>query len=720
AINVSHPFGLKIWKPALYKKDRSINAITYSDLHSVPGRPKENTSTVFFPGNIIWVFLFGWWMALSYVAVAILIIAPISFVGRVLLNLSGYIFWPFGKFIAKRRIHVSLYNPKLPGGADDQDAEGNLRNDEIYNSETTPLLSSDIHTPIEVHVSIDAPLQSFLERQDANIPESENLTSWQRRIKRIKSGGFAGFVFSVVMFFTLTPLHLVVTGCCFFAVVSVPMAKLNYVLLRHLMRHPLRLSAHSPEEHWANNWEFETSDYLIVLCTYNAIGLKYYKYTVDGVNIMFINLMAVVIFTLFDFYYLGPLLNHKGIGSYTVIFCCALLSVIPLSYFIGMAVSSITAETGSLALGAVINATFGSIVEVILYCLALMEGKTRMVEGAIVGSYMAGLLALPGVSMFFGGLKKKEQKFNSKAATVTSTMLIMSVIGVFGPTLFQEVYGTFELQCLECPVHTSDSSLSPIQAALSCKSCRYHQPAPTLDPIYQRYTRPLMYGSATALVLVYGIGLWFTLRTHAKRIYKTKKKHRRPTSTSSHRDGGHGGHGGHDNPNWNSTKSTIVLLGATVMFSLIAEVLIDAVDHVLPTGNTGGEGGWAIDEKFLGLTLFAIVPTVTEFYNAIAFAQQGNIALSLEIGSAYTIQVALLQIPILVAFSAYWRIFGGDAFSLVFPRWDLVAVLFSVFTVTYLYIEGKSNYFKGAMLLLAYFVLMLAFFCSPPSMSSDT
>jgi Ca2+:H+ antiporter len=38
--------------------------------------------------------------------------------------------------------------------------------------------------------------------------------------------------------------------------------------------------------------------------------------------------------------------------------------------------------------------------------------------------------------------------------------------------------------------------------------------------------------------------------------------------------------------------------------------------------------------------------------NAISFAMNGNIALSMEIGSAYALQVCLLQIPCLVLFSA--------------------------------------------------------------------
>jgi Ca2+:H+ antiporter len=96
--------------------------------------------------------------------------------------------------------------------------------------------------------------------------------------------------------------------------------------------------------------------------------------------------------------------------------------------------------------------------------------------------------------------------------------------------------------------------------------------------------------------------------------------------------------GGHGGPNWGTFKSCAVLLTCTLLFSAIAEVLISCVDEILVAIP-------GIDEKFLGLTLFALIPSVTEFYNAISFAIQGNIVLALEIGGAYTIQVALLQIP---------------------------------------------------------------------------
>lgn len=63
--------------------------------------------------------------------------------------------------------------------------------------------------------------------------------------------------------------------------------------------------------------------------------------------------------------------------------------------------------------------------------------------------------------------------------------------------------------------------------------------------------------------------------------------------------------GGHDAPNWSRTKSAVILLTATVAYAVIAEILVNTVDAVLQ--------GADIDEKFLGITLFALVPNTTEF-----------------------------------------------------------------------------------------------------------
>ncbi len=74
---------------------------------------------------------------------------------------------------------------------------------------------------------------------------------------------------------------------------------------------------------------------------------------------------------------------------------------------------------------------------------------------------------------------------------------------------------------------------------------------------------------------------------------------------------------------------------------------------------------------------------------------QGNIALSMEIGSAYALQVCLLQIPTLVIFSAISGQYVDPeqllkyTFNLIFPQWDMVTVILCVFLLSYVYGEGK-------------------------------
>lgn len=118
----------------------------------------------------------------------------------------------------------------------------------------------------------------------------------------------------------------------------------------------------------------------------------------------------------------------------------------------------------------------------------------------------------------------------------------------------------------------------------------------------------------------------------------------------------------------------------------------------------------------------------------------GNIALSMEIGSAYALQVCLLQIPALVLYSAVNAQFISPAdlashsfkyafssfqvntyminlltlffFSLIFPQWDMITVILCVFLLSYVYGEGKSNYFKGSILVLTYLVVIIGFYLS--------
>ncbi|CAG8634112.1 13280_t:CDS:2 [Rhizophagus irregularis] len=590
AINITHPFGLPIWKPALYKKSRSVTRNANSALHSVPS-PDLYIS----PGNIFWAICFGWWLAMiSFVVSIILFLTPFEGwrYAQVLQELSLYILWPFGKFVEKDDDWLD------DTSSHEQQTDYFSHHDvDIEESETRPLLGRSLY---------------INSRRNSR---SEKFNLFEKLDEIGPSGVFFYFLFYTVLVI------------CWLSVFPIPMAKLIFELLKHLNRKPLSL-------HFKSGSSRTTSRSAVLLCTYRAFGLQYYKYTYEGINIMFINLMPIVFFVIIDDRFLKHKFKDYFFSTEEFIFALSLASVIPLSYFIGTAVASISAQS-SIGLGAVINATFGSIIEIILYAIALNRGKGKLTEGSIIGSIMAGVLLMPGVSMVSGGFKRKEQNFNSKSAGVTSTMLIMAIIGAFTPTLFFQTYAPYKMSCKPC-----DETLF----AESCQICSHSEVEPIETPLYKDHVKPLMYFCSIILLLSYLIGLWFSLRTHAALVYQTpQERPERPQSIYQrwvpvniiqqllpHSPNFLQQQQQHINPQnehlppplpraMSAPSSAIPIQSILVHNDDNTINLASNVTFVLKHVNT--------TEKILGLTLFALVPNVTEFLNAMLFSLYGNIAL---------------------------------------------------------------------------------------------
>lgn len=753
AINQTHPFGIRVWKPALYKKDRSIQKSAQADIHSTPGG-RVNRWLVLF--NVVWTLVFGWWMAtlaaLGAITCLLFSAAPSGReYGRVLWGLAGYLFYPFGKFVRLEKDEAYTHEDGDEGRSIseyEQWQSGDLEYGRLF-------FGPDRNRSIigRSRRSIDSEpseTESLLGRQRRGDDESP------RRMKRRMFGrgewNVGRVIFFVFFYCLISPSLLLVSAICWFLVFWIPMGKVTMLLFDHLKRHPLALSFEADVSYARLE---DAPDSSILLCTYRAVGTKYWKYTIDGTNIFLINLMVVVGFVIFDWAILDNVLHLDNfLTAPAFLFLAGLLSIIPLAYFIGQAVASISAQS-SMGLGAVINAFFATVVEVFLYCVALSQGKGPLVEGSIVGSIFAGILFLPGISMCFGAIKRKTQRFNAKSAGVTSTMLLFAVVGAFGPTLFYQIYGTHELSCLDCEDYQLVNDRGESESR-DCRRCYFSQVPAIDDRFYIEAVRPYCYIAAATLFFSYVVGLLFTLRTHAAVIWNAEvdeKRHEeqmhsstvrssqqtapaeatgaelrdttlykrilgqslrqvglasrseeisRQTSTLSHdgvppngslatphvvppktNDAAHpirvpglseaesnvlvrevaeiaataatiatrdrvtrkssalppgatgstrapgtlrataiiegdedaatadagttqaGGHGGHDAPNWGRTKSAVILLGATILYAVIAEILVDTVDVVLES--------FSIDQKFLGLTLFALVPNTTEF-----------------------------------------------------------------------------------------------------------
>lgn len=905
AINETHPFGIRIWKPALYKKSRSVQRNAEGDIHSAPG---GNVSRWLWVFNGLWTLVVGWWLAIitSLGGIVCLLLANFQEsgsgcqeYGRVLISLANFFFYPFGKYVRLERDEAYLHED-AGEGRDIADYErwqaGDIEEGRLFFGPTDTDRSIVGRGRDDVEDLEDNETDSLLGRGRQDSITKRARTKAKKRLFGRGQWNLGRVIFFMSFYFLISPFLGIVWFFCWFFVFTIPMAKTTALLFSHLRRHPLAMSFHTDSHyHSVPSQSRGSSDSVILLCTYRAVGTKYWKYTLDGTNIFLINLLGLVAFAILDYFVLYKALGIESwITAPGFVFVIALASIIPLAYFIGQAVASISAQS-SMGVGATINAFFSTIVEVFLYCVALKEGKSQLVEGSIIGSIFAGILFLPGLSMCFGAIRRKTQRFNVKSAGVTSTMLLFAVIAAFGPTLFYQFHGTHVLNCRQCVTLGHDEERD-------CRRCYFSQTPEINDRFFRAAVRPYVYFCAVCLFLSYGVGLFFTLRTHAAVIWnnepeqekketksdqtqqstphahpslpftaglasadsnpsvpgakashgtvvhndiRTSQMYKRilnqslkqaglpqPSSISipkqdsgdslskadgpaphivppksagndsigpstarvqglsaednralvqqvaeiaataatvaardatkaprrvsamtmpaasrhqsykdpkPHKDSKDGRdshslhthdrdlppdsiatpgavvkqeeaadeHGGHDAPNWSRTKSAVILMSATIAYAVIAEILVDTVDVVLSSIDIG--------EKFLGITLFSLVPNTTEFLNAISFAMNGNVALSMEIGSSYALQVILLQIPALIAFSAY-QMNGlpkedllSQTFTMIFPQWDMVCVILSVFLMGWVVGEGKSNYFKGSILIFSYLVVVVGF-----------
>ena len=72
------------------------------------------------------------------------------------------------------------------------------------------------------------------------------------------------------------------------------------------------------------------------------------------------------------------------------------------------------------------NAAFGNAAELIIAGIALSKGLTSVVKASITGSIVGNILLVLGLSVLFGGIKHKEQRFNQTGARLPSFPFLSS------------------------------------------------------------------------------------------------------------------------------------------------------------------------------------------------------------------------------------------------------------------------------------------------------
>ncbi len=328
------------------------------------------------------------------------------------------------------------------------------------------------------------------------------------------------------------------------------------------------------------------------------------------------------------------------------IFVGAVLAIVPLAEWIRRATEHLAARA-SPAVGGLLNVTFGNTAELILALFVLSTGETEVVKGQITGSIIGNSLLGLGLAILVGSWGRERQTFKRERAGLLSSLLILAMIGLLVPALFDY----------------TERGLRDAAAA-------------------NRLAEWLSLGVAVVLILVYVANLVYTLVTH-REVFAFER--------SQGKEGGA--------PPWPIWQSLLVLLVGTALTAWEAELVSGAL------GETATQLG--LSRFFLGVVVLAVIGNAAEYVAAIYFARRDRMGLVLSITVGSSIQVALLVAPLLVLFSY----FMGSPMNLVFENpLELIAIASATFVINAIAADGETTWFEGVLLLAVYLVLGMAFF----------
>jgi Ca2+:H+ antiporter len=278
--------------------------------------------------------------------------------------------------------------------------------------------------------------------------------------------------------------------------------------------------------------------------------------------------------------------EHLFHAGSVAVFALSCLAVIPLAGVMGHATEEIADRVGE-GVGGLLNATFGNAAELIIAVVALRAGLHDLVKASITGSIIGNVLLVFGLSALAGGLRYEKQRFNKTAASLGSTLLVLSAVGLVVPAMFHIVTRG------------------------------------------QARERELSLEISVALILTYVCSLVFTLRTH-RHLYMGDTGEDPRAEREAHAHG-------------SLARPILTLLVATAGVALMAELLVKAAQE------TAESLGWS--EVFVGVILVAIIGNAAEHSTAVVMALKNRMDAAINIAVGSSIQVALFVAPVLVFLS---------------------------------------------------------------------
>jgi Ca2+:H+ antiporter len=266
------------------------------------------------------------------------------------------------------------------------------------------------------------------------------------------------------------------------------------------------------------------------------------------------------------------------------VFATSAIAIIPLAVWLSTATEEVALVLGP-SIGGLLNAVFGNATELIISLVALRAGLIDIVKASITGTLISNLLLAMGLSMFFGGLRYKEQEFQSVVARMNGSTMTLAVVALVLPALV---------------TYTTPQGIGEVEVTQLSKV------------------------ASIILIVVYILTLLFSLKTHSY-LYDVGVAELE-AETETHK------------PNlwlWLG-----ILFAATIGVAFESEMFVGAVEEATK--------GLGLTPLFTGVILLPLVGGAAEYLTAVRVAMKNDMDLSVSVVMGSSLLVALLVAPILV------------------------------------------------------------------------
>ena len=203
--------------------------------------------------------------------------------------------------------------------------------------------------------------------------------------------------------------------------------------------------------------------------------------------------------------------------AHTLLFVLSVLAIVPLAALLSHATESVAAKTGD-TVGGLLNATLGNLTELVIAIAALRAGQYMLVKASIAGAIVTNSLFVLGASFLLGGLKHHVQEYNRVNARFQAGLLFLATVALLIPSAVS---------------HTNSATGAT-------------------------FTQKLSVGLSVLLIVTYGLGMVFSLKTHREFF----------ASAESDEAG--------EAP-WPIGLALATLAGVTVLVALVSEIFVESV-----------------------------------------------------------------------------------------------------------------------------------------------